>query len=134
MVGLGKTATNLFSQKSLKIFFFLSLSLSLLVIGRQGDMINKLQADSGAKIQVAPGMSHDSHVTVLTPPVRWIRGQRREIGINIGITGHSRVSHAHSCTYRYRGNQESEDASKRRHRGSRRRYFSSNGKWVFLTL
>ncbi len=30
--------------------------LAVLVIGRGGEMINKLQTDSAARIQVAPGM------------------------------------------------------------------------------
>lgn len=33
----------------------LFISLHLPVIGRQGEMINRLQADSAARIQVAPG-------------------------------------------------------------------------------
>ena len=32
------------------------MDLNCLVIGRGGEMITKLQADAGAKIQVAPGM------------------------------------------------------------------------------
>ena len=37
------------------LFLSLSLSLSLSVIGRGGEMITRLQGESGAKIQVAPG-------------------------------------------------------------------------------
>ena len=37
---------------------FASLSSSVTVIGRGGEMINRLQAESGARLQVAPGNAY----------------------------------------------------------------------------
>ena len=43
------------------------------VIGRQGEMINKLQAESGARIQVAPGDNvHLIHVVYIWVLYRWV--------------------------------------------------------------
>ena len=39
-----------------EILFMLCCVLSGVVIGRGGEMITRLQAESGARIQVAPGM------------------------------------------------------------------------------
>lgn len=52
LVGLGKFMIYyLVFHDYIYIFIFLCMS----VIGRQGEMINKLQAESAARIQVAPG-------------------------------------------------------------------------------
>lgn len=51
LVGLGTFHYFRLSISLLKLLFF-----ALIVIGRQGEMINKLQSESSAKIQVAPGM------------------------------------------------------------------------------
>ena len=45
--------------RSLKTDAVICTCVPITVIGRQGEMINRLQAESGARIQVAPGELED---------------------------------------------------------------------------
>ena len=65
-------------------------------------MITRLQAESGARIQVAPGnpvqCSCDARkcpFSLINAPLRWFRSEWRETGYNLRYSGHHRVCHSH---------------------------------------